>query len=82
MTKIIFQIGMLAFCVAAVLFGLEHTDLLDIIARSFVVFIAVVGAMMIVLLVVANFAEHRAAEPSGDAHAANHTTKPAAEAAK
>lgn len=82
MTKVIFQIGLLSFCVAAVLFALQHTDLLEIVARSFVVFIAVVGAMMIILLVVANFAEHRAEEPEHEGHPAPHQAKTAAEAAK
>jgi len=80
MTKIIFQVGLLSFCVAAVVFGLSHTDLLEIVARSFVVFIAVVGAMMIILLVVANFAEHKTAEP--EKRSAAHQSKTAAEAAK
>ncbi|HTY01246.1 MAG TPA: hypothetical protein VMG09_14570 [Bacteroidota bacterium] len=82
MTKVIFQIGLLSFCVAAVLFGLQHTDLLEIVARSFVVFIAVVGAMIIILLVVANFAEHKTMEPDHEVRPAQHQTKPAAEAAK
>ena len=82
MTKIIFQVGLLSFCVAAVLFGLQHTDLLEIVARSFVVFIAVVGAMVVILLVVANFAEHKAAEPERDARQPQHSTKTITEPAK
>ena len=82
MTKVIFQIGLLSFCVAAVLFGLQHTDLLEIVARAFVVFIAVVGAMMIILLVVANFAEHKTMGPDAEVRPAQHQTKTAAEAAK
>jgi uncharacterized membrane protein len=82
MTKVIFQVGLLSFCVAAVLFGLQHTDLLEIVARSFVVFIAVVGAMMIILLVVANFAEHKAEREEQSADQTQHNAKPATESVK
>jgi hypothetical protein len=47
MNKVIFQIGLLAFCVAAVVFGSQHIDLLETISRSFIVF---VGVILIVAL--------------------------------
>ncbi|MGA9121583.1 MAG: hypothetical protein WB699_19610 [Bacteroidota bacterium] len=82
MTKVIFQVGLLSFCVAAVLFGLQHTDLLEIVARSFVVFIAVVGAMMIILLVVANFAEHKVVDENPAPEQTQHHAKTVAEPVK
>jgi len=45
MNKIIFQIGMLAFCVAAVVFGTQGLTLMETVARSFIVFIIVVCAL-------------------------------------
>jgi hypothetical protein len=42
MNKIIFQLGLLAFCVCVVLFGNQMNSLLDVIVRSFLVFVGVV----------------------------------------
>ena len=50
MNKIIFQIGMLGFCVSAVLFGTQGMTLMEIVARAFIVFIVVVCAIAVVLL--------------------------------
>jgi hypothetical protein len=50
MNKIIFQIGMLGFCVAAVLFGTQGMSLMETVARAFIVFIAVVCAIAVLLL--------------------------------
>lgn len=50
MNKIIFQIGMLGFCVSAVLFGVQGMSLLETAARAFIVFIVVVCAIAVVLL--------------------------------
>jgi len=49
MNKIIFQIGMLAFCVAAVVFGTQGLTLMETVARSFIVFIIVVCALALML---------------------------------
>jgi len=51
MNKIIFQIGMLGFCVSAVLFGTQGMSLMETVARAFIVFIVVVCAIAVVLLV-------------------------------
>jgi hypothetical protein len=72
MTRVIFQIGLLAFCVAAVVFGLELQDILEVVARAFIVFIAVIGAMMVILLVGASF--HRQAPQEAAPHAAHSRT--------
>ena len=50
MNKIIFQIGMLGFCVAAVFFGMQGMSLMETVARAFIVFIVVVCAIAVVLL--------------------------------
>lgn len=72
MTRVIFQIGLLAFCVAAVVFGLELKDILEVVARAFIVFIAVIGAMMVILLVGASF--HRQAPQEAAPQAAHSRT--------
>ncbi len=41
MTRTIFQIGLLAFFVSAVIFGLEQEGLFDSIMRAFIVFVSV-----------------------------------------
>jgi hypothetical protein len=50
MNKIIFQIGMLGFCVSAVLFGTQGMSLMETVARAFIVFIVVVCAIAVALL--------------------------------
>jgi len=49
MNKIIFQIGMLGFCVAAVVFGTQGMTLMETVARSFIVFIIVVCGLALML---------------------------------
>jgi hypothetical protein len=51
MTKVMVQIGLLAFFVSAVIFGTEGLPVMDAVARAFIVFIAVVGAQVVVLVV-------------------------------
>jgi Na+/pantothenate symporter len=46
MNKIIFQIGLLVFCVSVVVFTTLGNDVVDVIARSFIVFIASIVAMV------------------------------------
>jgi hypothetical protein len=48
--KLIFQVGLLAFFIATVAFGLQHNSLLDTISRAFIVFISVVVTMAGVLV--------------------------------
>ncbi len=50
MNKIIFQIGMLGFCVSAVFFGTQGMSLMETVSRAFIVFIVVVCAIAVVLL--------------------------------
>ena len=51
MTKVMFQIGLLAFFVSAVVFGTQGLPVMDAIARAFIVFIAVVAGQVAVLVV-------------------------------
>jgi hypothetical protein len=43
MNKTIIQLGILAFCVSAVFFGTQDMRLIDTVARSFIVFVAVIA---------------------------------------
>jgi hypothetical protein len=51
MTKVMFQIGLLSFFVSAVIFGIQGLAVMDMIARAFIVFIAMVAGQLIVLVV-------------------------------
>ena len=51
MTKVMFQIGLLAFFVSAVIFGTQGAPVMDAIARAFIVFISVVAGQVVVLVV-------------------------------
>jgi hypothetical protein len=51
MTKIMLQIGTLAFFVSAVVFGSRGFVLMDTLTRSFIVFVAVVAGQTLLLIV-------------------------------
>ncbi|MBP1655881.1 MAG: hypothetical protein H6Q31_482 [Bacteroidetes bacterium] len=75
MTKVVFQVGVLAFCVSAVLFGTQDLPLFAIVARAFIVFIAVVFAQVILLMVATNM---KHAAPQRTAAAQKHEEHEAA----
>ena len=62
MTRVVFQMGMLSFCVAAVYFGLERSDIFEILGKSFIVFTAVVCGGIVVLLVLSGLVARRQEE--------------------
>ena len=62
MTKVMFQIGLLAFFVSAVIFGSQGMPVMAAIARAFIVFIAVVAGQIIVLVVASGM--KRAPQPA------------------
>ncbi|MCU0412439.1 MAG: hypothetical protein MUF82_07910 [Bacteroidetes bacterium] len=41
MKKLVFELGLLAFCVSVVVFVLQGFDIFDTLGRSFIVFVAV-----------------------------------------
>ena len=46
MNKIIFQIGLLTFCIAVVVFTILGDSVVDVISKSFIVFIAAIVAVV------------------------------------
>lgn len=54
--KIIFQIGVLAFCVTAVFLGIQNLSLMETISRSFIVFVGAVLTVAFVLIAGSMFA--------------------------
>ena len=81
MNKVIFQIGLLAFCVASVLFGIQPMSLLEVVARAFLVFVIVVCAIAFVLVIAASFARKEAPQGARPPHAEQHSSRGPAEAA-
>jgi hypothetical protein len=70
MTKIMLQIGTLAFFVSAVFFGSQGIMLMDILTRSFIVFIAVVAGQAVLLMAMSamkhkKYAEHDLSSAAG-----------------
>lgn len=51
MNKLIFQIGVLGFCVATVIFGGSGGSVMEIVSRSFIVFVGIVLAATAIILV-------------------------------
>ncbi len=51
MNKLIFQLGILGFCVSAVVFGANGAGLLEIVSRAFLVFVGIVLAIVLVVVV-------------------------------
>jgi hypothetical protein len=81
MNKVIFQLGLLAFCVASVLFGIQDMSLLEVIARAFLVFVIVVCAIAAILMVASSFARKPEPEVEQPAHDVKAGTRGPAEAA-
>lgn len=54
MTKIMFQVGLLGFFVAALYFGTQGMPLMDMVVRSFIVFIAVVLVQAVIFVAIAS----------------------------
>ncbi len=48
MNRVIFQIGVLTFCVAVVYFGTAGMGVVDMVARGFIVFMAVVSGLAVI----------------------------------
>jgi len=59
MNKVIFQIGLLAFCVAFVMFSAEGNDALQAAQRGFVVFALVVGGIAVLLFAASSLSVRR-----------------------
>ena len=51
MNKTIFQMGLLAFCIAAVVYGMQGVGLVESLARSFLVFTIVVCVLALAVIV-------------------------------
>ncbi len=62
MKTIVFELGLLAFFVSAVVFGAEGVSLFDMISRAFIVFIGVELAATTVLAMVSPGPHQREAE--------------------
>ena len=65
MNKLVFQIGVLVFCVSVVYFGTQGLDAIQMVSRSFMVFMVVVSGMVVVAIVVSSSlrnGKHRAHE--------------------
>ena len=60
--KIIFQIGVLAFCVSAVFLGIQNLSLMETVSRSFIVFVGVILTVALVLFAGSMFVTRDAAE--------------------
>jgi hypothetical protein len=46
MNKIIFQVGLLSFCVSVVVFTTLGNEVLEVVSKSFIVFIAAIVTMI------------------------------------
>jgi hypothetical protein len=80
MTKVMFQVGLLGFFVSALYFGTQGMPLLDMVLRSFIVFIAIVLVQAVIFVIIASMkktkksapekprAEHRQASPVTEPH--------------
>jgi hypothetical protein len=66
MNKIILQLGLLSFCVAAVYFHSLHLSLMDTISRAFILFIGVVALTTLVAGLVNLFARSHEEKDIGD----------------
>lgn len=52
MNKIIFQIGLLAFCISAVLYATQGLELLEVVAKAFIIFVATIAVLIGIIFAV------------------------------
>ncbi|HXG01728.1 MAG TPA: hypothetical protein VNL69_13110 [Bacteroidota bacterium] len=66
MNRLIFQLGILGFCVSAVIFGANGGTLVEIVSRSFLVFVGIVLAAVMIVVIGGTMLENsrRRHEPS------------------
>jgi hypothetical protein len=77
MTKVMFQVGLLSFFVSAIVFGTHGMPLMDMVLRSFIVFIAVVMMQAIIFVMVGSM--KRPAKGHGhEMHSSDHASAPPA----
>ena len=69
MKTIVFEVGLLAFFVSAVVFGAQGASLFDMIARAFIVFIGIELAATTILALIMARPRERAAEAGEDINA-------------
>ena len=62
MKAIVFEFGLLAFFVSAVVFGAQGASLFDMVARAFIVFIGIELAATVVLALISSRPAQRVAE--------------------
>jgi|WetSurMetagenome_2_1015567.scaffolds.fasta_scaffold36294_3 hypothetical protein len=65
MNKTIIQLGILAFCVSGVFFGTQEMRLIDTVARSFIVFVAVIAMSAGVIIASSIFGTKRETPAQG-----------------
>jgi cation transporter-like permease len=70
MNKIIFQVGLLALCVAVVVFSTMGHDVLDVIAKSFIVFVASIVIMVGVIVATSLLSVREKTDPKETGEAA------------
>lgn len=71
MNKVIFQIGLLSFFIATIVFGIQGYTLIDLVTRSFLVFIGVLLALTGVFAAGVFFARQTAAVRKEEQRQAN-----------
>lgn len=66
MNKIIFQVGLLSFCVSVVIFSILGNDMLDVVSKSFIVFIAAIVTMVGIIVAASMLSEKQKTEPENN----------------
>jgi hypothetical protein len=82
MTKVMFQVGLLGFFVSTIFFGTRGMPLMDMVLRSFIVFIGVVLSQTAIFVMVASMksTKKHAHEKPQEAHPHPHPHAAAPEA--
>lgn len=63
MNKIIFQIGLLVFCVSVVIFAVMGNGMMEVLAKSFIVFIAAIVTVVGIVVGASMLSEKEKQEP-------------------
>lgn len=66
MNKIIFQVGLLSFCVSVVIFSTLGNEMLEVVSKSFIVFIAAIVTMVGIVVATSMLSVKEKTEPENN----------------
>lgn len=75
MNKVLFQIGLLTFCISIIYLGVQEIPVIELLSRSFLIFVAVVAAGIFIVMSVRIISGNQHSGSGTPNHVYNNETK-------